>query len=261
MAHNAKVKCYDNAIKKVIDGAYNTGSPNWTLVKNYMPLLKSIVSKMLIHFPSTVEREDICTIGLIGLIAASKGASDDTKTFGSYATIKIKGAILDELRRIDWLPRAVRTKVKEFLQKLKDLEQKLGRAATDDEICKNLHLSKSEYLDLRDKSQKVVYMPLDVGVGNDGDGEERNSLQDILEDISQENGREVFERKELMLVVKDCIKELPQTSQKVFALYYAEGLLLSEIASVFSVSESRICQIHSEAINLLRKKVISKLSK
>ena len=228
-------------------------APNWALVREYLPLLKSIASKMAINFPTTADRESIYTIGLLGLISASQ-SFDKLKNynFGTYAAIRIKGALLDELRRLDWLPRNVRCDIKAFKQKLVQCEQSLGRPLTDEEICNYLHVSTTKSKKISEPSKPYVFIPLEL---NYGEEEERrtSSLEEKFEDLNQDTSFEACERSELKEIIKEKLKDLSKMEQQVLALHYVEGLYLSEISRVFKVSESRICQVHTEAIKKLRR--------
>lgn len=266
MSTTLKKACNTTAVKQAIKCAYEknpgSNSPKWDLVKQYLPLLKSIVSRMILHFPSTIDKEDVYTMGLLGLISATQGFDEaQGYSFGAYAAIRIKGSLLDELRRIDWLPRSLRLKVKVFKEQVNALEQSLGRTASEEEICAALRLDKHAYQKLKNYSKPLICIPLEIGAGGSGgeEGDERYSLQEVLADITQENSREIFEKKEIRQILKEHLKTLPLATQKLFALYYVEGLRLAEIAKVFGVTESRVCQIHSEAIGRLRKQLIRSL--
>ncbi|MDR2396909.1 MAG: sigma-70 family RNA polymerase sigma factor [Puniceicoccales bacterium] len=234
--------------------------PDWDLVMRYLPLLKSMVGKVLLHCSTTTDRENIYTVGLLGLISATQTFKREAKcSFGSYASIRIKGALLDELRRLDWLPRGLRLKVKNFQHRVVQLEQKFGRPLSNEEICNYLHVDKTYGERIKRYAKPIVHVPLDI-VHSAADNEDENySLQEVLADLSQDNGREIFEKKEIWQILRKCLKELPKFSQQLLSLYYVENLRLSEIAKVFHLSESRICQIHSEVIAKLRKKLFEYL--
>ncbi|MDR1254691.1 MAG: FliA/WhiG family RNA polymerase sigma factor [Puniceicoccales bacterium] len=230
--------------------------PDWDLVIQYLPLLKSMVGKILLHCSTTTDRENIYTVGLLGLISATQTFKREARcSFGSYASIRIKGALLDELRRLDWLPRGLRLKVKNFQHKVVQLEQKLGRSLSNEEICNYLHVDRTYGERIRQYAKPIVYVPLDIAHSTAGKEEDNYSLQEVLADFEQDNGREIFEKKEMWQILRKCLKELPKFSQQVLSLYYVENLRLSEIAKVFQLSESRICQIHSQVIAKLRKKL------
>ncbi|MDR0755831.1 MAG: FliA/WhiG family RNA polymerase sigma factor [Puniceicoccales bacterium] len=230
--------------------------PDWDLVMRYLPLLKSMVGKVLLHCSTVTDRENIYTVGLLGLISATQTFKREARcSFGSYASIRIKGALLDELRRLDWLPRGLRLKVKNFQHKVVQLEQKFGRPLSNEEICNYLHVDKTYGERIKRYAKPIVYVPLDIVHSAVGDEEDKYSLQEVLADLSQDNGREIFEKKEMRQILRKCLRELPKFSQQLLSLYYVENLRLSEIAKVFQLSESRICQMHSQVIAKLRKKL------
>lgn len=238
--------------------------PDWDLVRKYLPLLKSIVGKMIINFPSNVDRENIYTVGLLGLISASQTYTKEqteTSGFGAYARIRIKGALLDELRSLDWLPRSVRARLKNFQQKLALYELKLKRPLSDEEICNYLHVDKQELFQFKQLLKPVVFIPLELNPDprDENDSLMCYSLEDKLADLSQNCVRETCERNEIKQLLKSFLKELPKLIQQIFALHYGKGLYLSEIASLLNLSESRICQIHAETIANLRRKLIRAL--
>lgn len=238
------------------------GAPDWNLVRQYLPLLKSIVSKMIINFPQTMDRESVYTIGLLGLISASQTYKTVHNCgFGAYAGIRIKGALLDELRRIDWLPRTLRSRLKDFKQKVAQCEQKLGRSLSDEEICNYLHIDPKELCQIRGLSKPFVFIPLELNYdNNNGDNNENfYSLEEKITDTSQYTGLEICEKNEIKQMLKTYLTELPKTTQQLLALHYNEGLCLSEIAMAFNLSESRVCQIHAEAIAKLRNRLLKSL--
>lgn len=235
-------------------------APNWELVRQYLPLLKSIVSKMIINFPQSVDRESVYTIGLLGLISASQTYSKATNPgFGTYAGIKIKGALLDELRKIDWLPRTVRTRIKDFRQKLNQCEEKLGRSLSDEEICNYLHITPQELVEIKRLSKPFVFIPLELNYDGKENNEKIYSLEEKIADTSQKTGLEICEKNEIKQMLKSYLTELPKMTQQVLALHYNEGLCLSEIALAFNLSESRVCQIHANAISKLRNRLLKSL--
>ena len=236
-------------------------SPNWELVRQYLPLLKSIVAKMLINFPQDTDKEGVYTIGLLGLISASQTYNPSSQNkFGAYAGIRIKGALLDELRRLDWLPRTMRVQIKAFKQKVAQRELALGRPLSDEEICNYLHISLKKLSYLRHLSKPYSFVPLDLNYeSTNSEYDKTPTLEEKIADLTQHNGREVCEKNEIKTILKDFLSELPKLTQQVLALHYSEGLCLSEIAVVFELSESRVCQIHADALTKLRKQILTTL--
>lgn len=236
--------------------------PDWDLVKQYIPLLKSIVGKVLINTPPTIDRESFYTLGLLGLISASKTFNKTTyKSFGKYASIKIRGALLDELRHLDWLSRGLRKKIKLFKQKLEVLQQNLGRLPSDEEICNYLHLSKKEVDKLKFYLTPQLFFPLETSYehSEQKQGPKNFCLAEKLADVAQVTSREICERNEIEQLLTTYLQEMPKVVQQIFELHYVEGLFFSEIACIFNLSESRVCQLHANTLLKLRRKLQKEL--
>ena len=224
------------------------------LIENYLPLVKSIVSRMRHHFPDTVESEDLYGIGAKALVLAvnqfdpSKGRS-----FGSYAGLRIKGSLLDELRRIDCLPRANRAKARSLQATIAELESKYKRPVSEDEVRQELNVGVNEYRKLLKETQPVTFVPLDAPIdSNTGDGGTPSSLSDVLSDPNETDALEKTESRERVEILRERIKELPDQQKKIVALYYYEEMKLAEIAQIFGLTEGRISQILSHSIISLR---------
>ncbi|MBP5191345.1 MAG: sigma-70 family RNA polymerase sigma factor [Opitutales bacterium] len=229
--------------------------PDWTLVRNHLPLLKNIIGKMSVNFPPTLDRESIYTVGLLGLISASQTFNQrKDAAFGTYAAIRIRGALLDELRRMDWLPRHLRTQVKAVKKKILDYEQTHQQPLSDEEICKLCQLNEKKWQRLKPYLKPCTFLPLQTPVSF---GEESSSktMEDCLEDIKQKTGRELCERKELLELLKLQLQFLNESEKQVLHLHYQEGLFLSEIARRVQSSQSHIWQVHAAAIEKIRRRV------
>lgn len=246
---------------KEVKNAYGSSSKAgvaWDIVEQYLPLVKSIVSRMRIYFPEDFEKEDVYSIGITGLISAVKNYNPDKgKHFGSYAKIRIRGTLLDELRRIDWLSREDRNRAKKYDRNVQLLEQELKRLPTDEEICKALKISSRENMKLKELKRSISYIPLDAP-SHLGEGQEP-LLHEIISDPTELNGREIVESHEVTELLRDCLKELKKTAREVMVMYYLKGLRLGEIALVLKLTESRVCQIHSQALSELRIKLRKKM--
>lgn len=226
-------------------------SPRWDLVKQYLPLVKSLTGRMRIYFPSYIDIEDIYSVGLSGLITATQKYDDKRyPSFGAYATIRVRGALLDELRRIDWMTREQRTKAKTYQKSVNELEQKLQRPVTDEDIQNELNISKIDHERIKEKARPIHIVPLDMPVGDDSSAGQ--SLHDVLSDLNQSNAREITEKLEMVDILKQRMKELPTIQQKILGMYYFKGMRLAEIAAVLELTESRICQIHSKIVKELK---------
>ncbi len=221
------------------------------LIERYLPLVRNVVDRIKLTLPSHIEAADLYGVGITGLIAAVRRFDPDQgSTFASYAATRIRGAILDELRRMDWCPRRTRARARKLKEAINGLEQRLGRAASEAEICEELGLTPREYAKWLEESRPVTFIAIDqTADGEDSDGA---SLHELLADPSDETGREKMEKQELLQLMTQRIAELPDIPRKILAMYYFENMRLAEIAQVFGLTESRICQIHSQTILGLR---------
>jgi RNA polymerase sigma factor for flagellar operon FliA len=221
------------------------------LIEKYLPLVSSIVARLAMTLPDHVDQDDLYSTGLVGLLQALRNFDPACgASFETYARMRVRGAMLDELRRMDWVPRTVHEKARKIQNAMAQLEQKLGRAPTEAQMAKALNLSVSEYAQLLNEIRPAAFVCLDaVNSSEDGDG---GNLHEVIPNMYQESPVEQASQHELKRVIFNRLKELPEIQRKVLALYYAEDLHLREIAEVFGLTESRICQIHSQAILAIR---------
>jgi RNA polymerase sigma factor FliA len=221
------------------------------MIERYLPLVRSVVDRIKLTLPSHIEADDLHSVGITGLMAAvSRFDPDQGSTFASYAATRIRGAILDELRRMDWCPRRARARARKVKDAINALEQRLGREATEVEICEELGIEPREYAKWLEASRPVIFIPMDqTGEGGESTGA---SLHELVADSTDETGREKMENSELIQLMTQRIAELPDIQRKILAMYYFENMRLVEIAQVFDLTESRICQIHSQTILGLR---------
>lgn len=226
-------------------------APDWELVKSSLCLVKAIVAKMFIHIPSNVDKEVLYTAGLLGLINATQTFDARMNCpFKSYAAIRIKGAVLDELRRMDLLPRSCRMKAKEMSSRVQVLQNELKREASEDEICVHLNMSKKQYRLIRDLS-KASMIPLSLCDDND-----QPDVKHVLSDLGPKSSRDFAENEEIYQSLKRELIELPKLQQQLLALYYVHNVSLKQIAKALRLSSSRVHQLHMEAIGMLRKKML-----
>ncbi|MEA3213580.1 MAG: polymerase sigma factor FliA [Chthoniobacter sp.] len=219
-------------------------------LKAHLPLVRRVIDRMKASLPAHVEAEDLGSVGVIGLVQAARSYRADQGTaFSTYATLRIRGAVLDELRRMDWMPRRARAKAKELKETVNQLEQRLGRVATDSEVAEVLSLSAEEYAELLDEVRPITCLELD-GLASEEDDE--TTLHELIGDDGQTSASAQMEHTELLAQMAARIQQLPEMQRKVLALYYFEEMRLAEIARIFGVTESRICQIHTQAIVGLR---------
>ena len=226
-------------------------------ILKYAPLVKYVAGKLAGAMPTNVEFDDLVGYGVFGLLdAIEKYDLDKNVKFNCYAVNIIRGAIFDELRSIDWVPRSIRQKSREIEETIADLEAKLGRSAANEEIAAAMGLGIEEYnaLLLKVSSTSVVSLT-DLRFSND-DAEEF-SVGDIIEAPSSLNPDVIVEREDIKRIIVDAIKELPEREKKVLIMYYYEDMTLREIGEVLHVTESRVSQIHTSANIKLRAKLSS----
>ena len=221
------------------------------LVGQYLPLVKTVVGRIAMNLPAHVVAEDLYSVGLIGLLnAVRQFKPDGGSSFESYARVRIKGAIYDELRRLDWVPRSVHDKARKVAVVMERLQQTLGRAASEDEVAEALNITTGEYAELMEEIRPATFICLDAVQGGDEGNEASN--YDLVADSAQSDPVEQASRRELSRIIAERLEQLPEMQRKVLALYYFEDMRLREIAEVFGVTESRICQIHSQAIAAIK---------
>jgi RNA polymerase sigma factor FliA len=227
-------------------------------LKTHLPLVRSVVDRMRASLPAHLEIQDLYSVGLLGLIQARR-KFDPTLgvTFSTYATMRIRGSVLDELRRMDWMSRSLRTKAREVTDTIAAIEQQTGRPATEEEVASRLGMPTSEYTDLLDELRPLSYLELDASTGDD----EASSLHEVVADTSQPTASELAAKQELIRLVVERIQQLPDMQRKILAMYYFENLRLAEIAQVFNLTESRICQIHTQAVLGLKNYIRSMLNR
>jgi RNA polymerase sigma factor for flagellar operon FliA len=200
-----------------------------------------------------VDEGDLVSYGLLGLIRAIERYDPDRDVkFETYAIARIKGAIIDELRADDWVPRSVRYKAREIERAYVALESELRRNPTDEEVAEKLGITLDEYLNLLGKLSLISLVALDELWTVSGDRPDKISLADTVEDVKVKDPSKTFEIEEMKDMIADAINHLPERERIVVSLYYFEGLTMREIGEVLSVTESRVCQMHTKAILRLR---------
>ena len=221
-------------------------------LSKYAPLVKYVVDRMALHLPKSVERDDLTSAAIIGLFDALEkyDAGKGTK-FETYAIWRIRGAILDELRSLDWASRSIRRKARTVEEASRDLGQKLGRAATEEEVADALNLSPVELSRLMDEVHGTALLSLSKAVTGDED-QDFIQLEDIVDDPSQTDALELLENEESKEVLMETIDGLPEQQRLVVALYYYEEMTLKEIGEALHISESRVSQIHTRAVKTLK---------
>jgi RNA polymerase sigma factor for flagellar operon FliA len=226
-------------------------APERQLVERHLPLVKHTVDRMRIFLPAVLDLDDLYSVGASGLMAAArKFDASQESTFPAFASMHIRGAVYDELRRMDWVPRSARDRARTVQDKLADVEQRLGHPPTEAEACAALGVSAAEYSSLLEEIRPATMMPLD---GDASPNEhETLALHEVIADDNQAAASDTLDKKELVTLLVAHIQKLPEIPKKVLALYYFENLRLAEIAAAFGLSEGRISQIHTQAVLTLR---------
>lgn len=220
-------------------------------VESHLPLVKTVLGRLRLTLPSTLDMDDLYSAGVTGLMSAAKRFDPSRNTaFPAFASQHIRGAVLDELRRMDYMSRGLREKAHKLAEATSEVEQRLQRPAVPAEICAELGISEAEYETLLEEATPVSFLPLDGEAFSESAEEIR--LHEIIADEDQLSASEELEKKELLKLVVERIGELPDISKKVLAMYYFEDLRLAEIAAAFGLTEGRISQIHTQAVLSLR---------
>jgi RNA polymerase sigma factor FliA len=230
------------------------------LVVAYSPLVKYVAGRMSSALPAHVEEADLISYGLGGLIAAIERFDPGRDIrFETYAMARIRGAIIDELRTLDWVPRSVRARAREFERVNTKLEARLHRAPTDDEMASELEISLEELQNTLLAIANSTIVALDeLWTVSDSTGDQV-SLLDTLADDAAEDPQALVERSSFRDRVADAIVALPEREKMVIALYYYENLTLREIGEILGVTESRVSQLHTKAVLRLRSKLVGEL--
>jgi RNA polymerase sigma factor for flagellar operon FliA len=225
------------------------------LIRQYMPLVKYVAGKVSVGMPGSVEFDDLVGFGQFGLLdAINKFDPEKGVKFKTYAVTRIRGAIFDELRQLDWVPRSVRQKSREIEDTIVRLESNLGRPASDAEVASAMGISENEFQQTIMKVSGTSVLSLN-DVWYSGDDSDRVSIGDSIEAPSSLNPDVIVEREEIRRIIIDAINELPEKEKMVLILYYHEDLTFKEIGQVLEVSESRISQLHTKANLRLRAKL------
>lgn len=245
MDENQKLKLWEEYEQK------QTSKVREKLIIEYSELVKIVAGRMSMYFGSNVEYEDLIGYGIIGLIdAIDKFDRKKGVKFETYASFRIKGAIIDEIRKLDWVPRSVRQKEKKIKEITLQIESNLGRNATREEIAKELNITINELEDLQSQIQLSNLISLD-------DYLEQGNLGEYLPVSSShyETPEKNIEREELRQVLEESIETLTKREKEVIVLYYYEELTLKEISYILKVTESRISQLHTKALQKMKLKL------
>ncbi len=221
------------------------------LILEYAPLVKVVAGRLSMYLGYNVEYEDLVSYGIFGLIdAIDKFDRNKEVKFETYASLRIRGAILDQIRKMDWIPRTVRQRQKQIDTAMKDLEQRNGRPATDAELAAYMGISEDEFLDWQNqvKADNIISLNEYVEQGNDISSEKSISS-------GFDTPESVIEKSELKKMLEESLELLTDKEKKVILLYYYEEITLKEISRVLEVSESRISQLHTKALQKMKTKM------
>jgi RNA polymerase sigma factor for flagellar operon FliA len=231
------------------------------LLVEYAPLVKFIAGRLAINLPSSVDRNDLNGAGILGLIKAVETFEPERGfKFETYAAHKIRGAILDELRALDWVPRSVRQKARDLQKVFSKLENELGRIPYDDEVCEELKVSMKEYEDMLSDVAPATLISLEEAMPDRSSDSKELRVIDTIEDPGSANPLKELGFIEVKNILKEAIANLPEKEKLVVALYHYEELTLKEIGVVLDITESRVSQIHSKAILKLRSKLLQRIN-
>jgi RNA polymerase sigma factor for flagellar operon FliA len=225
------------------------------LIVHYSPLVKFVAGRVGSGLPQSVEQADLVSYGIFGLIdAIDKFDTGRGIKFESYAIARIKGAMIDELRAIDWVPRSVRTKARSVEKAYSKLEAELQRPPTDAEVAAEMRLSEDELQHVFSQISFLGIVALDEMLAMGGERGESISLGETIPDAGQ-GPVAAFEVEETKQLLAQAINRLPEREKIVLTLYYYEGLTLAEIGEILGVTESRVCQIHTKSVLQLRSRL------
>jgi RNA polymerase sigma factor FliA len=248
----------DDPVLRAWDEYKGTGSTSArdALILNYSPLVKYVAGRVAVGLPANVEQADLISYGIFGLIdAIEKYEPARGIKFETYAISRIRGAIIDELRAIDWVPRSVRFKAREVEKAYVALENSLKRPPSDAEIANEMGISLDDLSSIYTQLSTVSLVALDEMMSVDSERGDKLSLVETLEDTRAPSPLESVESEEMKQILAESINKLPEREKIVITLYYYEGLTLAQIGQVLGVTESRICQMHTKAVLAMRGKI------
>ena len=223
------------------------------IILQYAPYVKYIAGRIAMGLPSNVEIEDLYGYGIFGLIDAIEKFEPDRKIqFKTYAQTRVRGAILDELRKLDWTPRSVRQKARQLEKSFVELENILGRPASDEEVAKHMGIATDELYEIYRDTRGSFVLSLDDLLYSEEDGV---TVGDNVPASDNENPQNKIEQKEMKQLLVKAINTLAEREKLVLTLYYYEEMTLKEIGAILNVSDSRVSQLHTKAVLKLRAKL------
>ncbi len=241
--------------KKLLEEYAKLKSPELRekIILEYAPLVKVVAGRLSMYLGYNVEYDDLVSYGIFGLIdAIDKFDYMKEVKFETYASLRIRGSILDQIRKMDWIPRTIRQKQKKIDSVIHEIEQETGRVATDEEIAKGLGISDEEYQEWQSQMKVTGLVSLN---------EYMEQGSDVAQDYSRhttshfDSPEESIEKEELTKILGEALELLTEKEKKVITLYYYEELTLKEISNILEVSESRISQLHTRALQKMKTKM------
>lgn len=223
------------------------------LIVHYAPLVKYVAARVAIGLPNNVDQEDLASAGILGLMeAVNKFEPERGFKFESYAAARIRGAIIDDLRSLDWVPRSVRSQARKVEEALSKLQDKLGRVPNDEEVAEEMEVTVRKLRSIYAKVSTIMFVSLDRLMSVGDKGESGMSLVDTLVDTNAEDPQAAVEQKEMKQFLVKAIAGLPDRERTAITLYYYEGLSLAEISQVVGVSQARISQMNAKSVMTFR---------
>ena len=225
------------------------------VIKEFGPMIKYVANRIAMRLPPHIEVDDLISVGVLGLIdAIQKYDPGRGAKFKTYAEFRVRGAILDELRSMDWVPRSVRQKAASLDAVVQKMQNQLGRPPEDDEIAAEMGMNMDDYFDVLNETRSMPVLSLeDLGIAKDTG--EQQSLLDCLAGKGDTDPQTQLRLTELKEIIAKAIDQLPEKEKLMISLYYYEELTMREIGEVLSITESRVSQIHSKAVFRLRTKL------
>ena len=243
--------------KQIVEEIEITTENREEVIKRYSPMIKYVANRIAMRLPPHIEVDDLISVGVLGLMdAISKYDSSRGAKFKTYAEFRVRGAILDELRALDWVPRSIRQKASAVEKVVRSLEAKLRRLPEDDEVAKEMDMSLDQFYRTIDETKSVPVFSLeDLGIAKESG--EQQSLLDCLAGKADADPQTQIRLIELKEIIAKAIDTFPEKERLMVSLYYYEELTMKEIGAVLDITESRVSQIHSKAVLHLRAKLKS----
>ena len=236
------------AIEQVTEEIEITTENREEVIKQYSPMIKYVANRIAMRLPPHIEVDDLISVGVLGLIdAITKYDPTRGAKFKTYAEFRVRGAILDELRSMDWVPRSVRQKASNIDSVVQKLQSKLGRPPEDEEVAGEMGISLDQFFDTLNETKSMPVLSLE-GLGIAKETGEQQSLLDCLAGKGDTDPQTQIRLNELKEIIAQAIDTLPEKARLMITLYYYEELTMKEIGAVLDVTESRVSQIHSKAV-------------